>query len=188
MTKLMAVVLVGVLGCGGDDDGGTAIDAGNGGDGGGDGGGIDGGGGGLDGGTAAGAACADFPATFAMGPTIVPTLTGAVICSGASASLCRATNNTYSDGDGACAAGTDDLFVAYDTSGATSRYLRIVRQGGWSFISQSHGTVIGDGIALDGLPDGTAITVVLGYEANQYELVFAYDGTDVTFTSFTRLD
>lgn len=176
MKKVMALVLLGLVSCGGggDDDGG-GVDGG-GGDG--AGGGSDSAGPGVDSGPATQADCADFPVTIPGGSTISVDTVGVVLCDPDNAGFCRVDNNTYSEACG----GEQEVFFSITSGGTPDRGIYLRDQAGWSVVDTTHGTVTPD-YAVYGLPDATEITVGAAKAGVTYDIVFEFQGNDVHFIS-----
>ena len=163
-------------GSGGDGAGGDgAAGQGNGGDGG-DGGGLD----------PQSTACSAFPETVAMGPTIGLGQTGAVLCFSMDDDSCRLTTNTYSDGENPCP--SESNLVAFYGVAAMSEYHLFAGYPG--FLDAEVTSITAGAIDQDyshivtEIPESTSVTAVIEAGGRTFEVVFTFDGSSLTVTSF----
>jgi hypothetical protein len=135
-------------------------------------------------------ACADFPASVQLGPTIDATTTGAILCFDPTSNECRLTTNTYSDGVNPCP-GLPNVSPPHDVvrffASASGNFVNMPE--GWTFVSTSAGTINASfPNYLESVPTGTAVNVVVAFsDSSQYAIDFQFNGgSSFTLDSFSE--
>lgn len=133
-------------------------------------------------------ACADFPASVQLGPTIQLTTTGAILCFDPTTNECRLTTNTYSDGVNPCP-GIANVTPPHDVvrffASASGNLVNMPE--GWTFVSTSAGTINASfPNYLEAVPTGTAVHIVVAFpDSSQYAIDFQFNGgSSFTLDSF----
>lgn len=128
--------------------------------------------------------------TIDLGSSIALGRSGALLCYAENPATCFVTNNTYSDGPAACAQ-AQPVFAWLDSGNGSRGF---TAGSGWHIKSSSVGMIEQTTAQyVTNVPDATTITAVVNDGtlqapgANDYEVVFAFAGAAVTFTSVTPL-